>query len=799
MIRKNFLKIFISTTLIMVISFTINYLLSISSFEEFYRTSLISKYKILNEELKSSIEASVNFGKPIYKFSGMDKLLEDIIERENEISNVFVTLPNGKVLYSVDETYLERELLDRLNPKYEGVEIEDVILLGNRYFVISPIYFEKITLVGNVYIEFEKSNITENVMIVIKESLHTLSDIFIVCVVALFLIILLLDYIAKKREEECKMTSSKNFLLIMLILIVSNLSFTFINNRFFKNKYIEIVNENIDYFSHMIKNEIEDYLKIGLTIERLNKIEKILYEKLSEVPECKDIYISDKHNILYSASNDGRMTSKYNQYFNLIPIASIEKDTIYSRIYPLKDGEDSTRGFLIMTLNKELINKNINNLLLDSLTVLIVSVIICFQMLVVVSIISRHDFSNQTPQVQFENNFNIIRMASFLFFFAELIPLSFIPILAKKIYEKNPIQFISLSKDTIISLPLASYMLGAAIFVLIIGYLSNKYSSRKIFISCALLMIIGAVGAAFSTTIVNLIIFRFFSGLGFGGISINSTSFVLKKSDKENVATGFGYWTSGYAAASLCAIPIGGVFVYRFGYALALLVSAFFSLLFIMFVFANIQNEKIEQKDIEKAVFKASDMLEVFKDKNVFANLFFTVVPFQLVYIGIFQYLMPLYMNNVGITQANIGRLLTVFGLVYLFIPIISKYVDKIKKDKTFIFLGNFIIGLSLILFNAGTNFTILLIIIGGMSLGSMLGDAAEESFVTSTHKARELGEAKLMSIYSSYERVVMIFAPLLTGALISGVGYKMSVMAIGGLTLISSLLFLIISENVRE
>ena len=150
----------------------------------------------------------------------------------------------------------------------------------------------------------------------------------------------------------------------------------------------------------------------------------------------------------------------------------------------------------------------------------------------------------------------------------------------------------------------------------------------------------------------------------------------------------------------------------------ALIISGIFAVLFILFIINMVKSgsKELQKENQKQEKINFYDLIGIFSDKNVAANMLFTIIPFQLVYVGIFQYLMPLYMNREGISQANIGRILTIFGIVYLLVPFVSKRVDKMRNDKLFIGLGNMVIGLFLLLINVSSSFIIMIVIIMRLS-----------------------------------------------------------------------------------
>ena len=80
-----------------------------------------------------------------------------------------------------------------------------------------------------------------------------------------------------------------------------------------------------------------------------------------------------------------------------------------------------------------------------------------------------------------------------------------------------------------------------------------------------------------------------------------------------------------------------------------------------------------------------------------------------------------------------------------------------------------------------------------------MIADAAEESFITSTKKAAQIGKTRLMTIYTSYERFLMVVSPLICSLLIGVFQYVNSIFIIGVFTIVCSLLYFILARKPRE
>ncbi|PKH01779.1 hypothetical protein CXF72_15120 [Psychromonas sp. MB-3u-54] len=787
------LKVFWAASAIIALSLTLNFLLNMSSFEDVYKSTLISKYKQINRNLDTKLEAGVSYGKPLYKFSGIDDLINEIISKEEDVTNVFVTLKSGKVLYSFDKKYIEKHVLDEIIPgekELNSKEKVSVFKIENNYFLSSPIYYENSEIKGFLYIEFNTKVISDKVMVVVKESFNFVAIVLIISMCLLLALIILLDMKSQRKK----------FIVIMAIITVSQFSYSYINIQHFENRYLQLLNQNVSNFAENIEDEIVYFNNLGLPIERLKGFEKYLAKEIQEVPGALEVYVTDENrNELFYADANGGKRSRYQSKQGEV-FYDKNQAKYYQTLRVDLAGQDS--GNIILRLNDSLINKKITEQILDAATILVISLIISYKILLLVSIQRKQtlDESKEEKNSPKKDTNVVIQLLAFIFYFGEMLPISFIPLLAADMYKKESLGFLGMSENMIIGLPITTYMLGAAIFVLVIGFFAGKVSEKKIFVGCSLLLVIGAFGAAFSNDIGLLSFFRFISGLGYGGISINATSLILRIFKKNgNVATGFGYWASGYGAAAICALPIGGILVYRFGFFYALGISGIISVILMLFAIFFIHFQQREQPKTEPKTEKTKLHLNIFNDRNVFANFFFRLVPFHLVFIGIFQFIMPLTMNKEGISEANIGRILTIFGLVYLLMPFVSKLVNKVKNDRMFIAFGSMLIGAVLLTLKFSDNIVAFIFVIAGISLGSMIADAAEESFITSTKKAKEIGEVKFMSIYNSYERLIMVFAPLLCSFAVTQIGFSDSIFFIGLFTMASSVVYVFVSKNVQQ
>ncbi len=835
---KDVIKIIIGSIVILLVAQTLNAVLGISSFEKNYRQSLIGKYELVAKEFKRKIEVDLNNEIPInlFRTNKVNLLFKDVFEKESGIDTLFITNKKGEVLYSNQKQYINNAipLPDSEIPTFKNLSDEETQINSltnkaitkkqkNYYYIAVPLYYWNKRWDGTAYIRFDENEITKKTAEITKDNFKYILITFSSAITFLIILILIIDKYTKDDGKIFGKFNSKQvkFAVVIFTLLVSQSIYAYMNNDYFQKTYMKEINKNIVSLRTIIKDNIENLLNRVRRVEQLKGTEKLLSEIVENIAECKKVEIanSDKQ-LVYFASNEDA-GSIFDENFESTKIGIEETKT--TKVIPLYKNKQIA-SYAIIHINQKLIDERTQNLLFDSLTVVIASIIFSYQLFLFLALlisrgdklkniykkyihsrqkVSEHmleDIKNMTE----EKNKNIVKLTAFILFFAELMIISFLPMYIKSLYEAHPLSLWGLSKDAILSLPIASYMLGSSITVPLAGFLSEKLSVKKIFVISSGLLIIGTGLSAFAVDISQLMIFRFISGLGYGAAIMNGTNLIVKIIRSKNRAAGFGYWFGGYAAAGLCAIPIGGIIVARLGFAVGMLTSAGAGIILLLFTFLFVEKEKRPQKrnkEEDKVLKKTkwTDLLTAFKNPKLFATLIFVVVPTQIVYIGFFQYAFPLYLSSINFSQANIARLMGVYSLITLLTPWAGKMSDKYNKDRLFIVIGGFIVGivLALFLFVPG-GFWMSFFAIVAMAIGSKIVESISESYVSHQKEAKEIGETKLLSIFTTIGKVSSVIGPILVGFSLALLGHVKSMFAMGIIILIGTLLFAVLSRKAK-
>ena len=74
--------------------------------------------------------------------------------------------------------------------------------------------------------------------------------------------------------------------------------------------------------------------------------------------------------------------------------------------------------------------------------------------------------------------------------------------------------------------------------------------------------------------------------------------------------------------------------------------------------------------------------LDFVSNRNIFCLIVFSSLPAAIALVGFLSYFIPVYLNRIGTTQSNIGRVLMVYGVCLIYLaPLISKYIDAGRAE----------------------------------------------------------------------------------------------------------------------
>ncbi len=791
--RRSDILSFVAFLLVFIVGLAVNGLLGLSGFESVYRESLIRQYNVQGEFIKTRIESSLSLGKKLYLIPDqIESLFYEALDRSDGISHLYVADETGKVLYSTRPVLAQNRLpFECFPPDDESVSgtIPYTVTFWDSEYISIPLYNSGSTE-GCVVIEFPKQTVTSYTVKMMRKIITLGLTLLGICS-----IFYLLFYLLLKRFSW-----SETFITVALLL-VSQLAFTWKTYNMYNNDLSLIFNKNMNVMAKSVAEDLQKPLEYMDGYGELSRVPQYLQDRIVGNPQCSDIYITDS---TYAVLTSNSATSDI-----LAAGERLDKNDTDLTFFALSSSSNS--DYLVFRLNRPMINEILRDMALDSATIIIVALLFSFILKDFFFLMqNRKSISKPVSKMDsFDeaNALRLIKVSTFFFMFAAFETLSFIPLFIKEVFQKAPGIFAGMDANTVISFPVSSYMLGIMIAMFITIFALKNLTIRKRYVLMSALFIVGSVLTILSSDMLILIIARFVAGFGFGGVLLSTSSLVIAYTSNRTRSQGFGTNAAASASASIASISVGGVISSKFGYHAGIIVSIVFASFFLLFSLFCITDQDSVKKENGAEVVPASKRLtarqffRVFFSRHILSYILCINIPFQLIYVGLFQFLLPLYMSDtLMLSQGNIGRILCIFSIVSLAASSVSKFSDRFKNDKLLIATGAICVGVIMIIFNywmAG-GFIIFLALMFAMGIDNVFIDAIEEVYIESGH-VKDVDEENILQSYKTIEKVISVAIPTVTSAIIIRMAFSGSMLVIGAYSLIGAVLFIILGKNGRH
>jgi predicted MFS family arabinose efflux permease len=784
------IKILGIAILLLIFSQAFNASLSISSFEKLYRNLLISSYQVVARDLQRNVKTAIRFGKPIDKFIGMNRLMEEVRHNIPDLYNVSVSLPNGKVLYSLREQLVGTSMPTDLRVDFGRMEetspdnsTTEAILFQGKYHVLLPITNVSKKWVGTICISFQEQLIIDKIKEIITENLEALGITTLIS--ALILSCGLFFFISFKEGQ--RLQKLRIYFLLLLILGGAQVYYAASNTEAFRNNYLDITRSKTGQLAKLLKDDIEYLLSKGIQINRLFKIDALMSEIIGAATEIEDMRILDKEDeLLYLANTEGIVTIQRGKTPKSSSIQEAANDEAYEVLLPLEK-ESQTEGFLTLRLSREVIGAKIKEIILDSVTVVIISLLFLVELVILFLILLTRELTKTGQGKAAESDSNIygmIRPSVFIFMFSMDLSISFIPLYMEQLYE--PI--LGLSRDIIIGLPISFEMLCAGIMLVVAGIWMDRRGWREPFVAGIISCSIGAFLSGMAASGIEFVLARGIVGMGYGLTLMAAQGFIFGTTSSINRAQGISILFAGVYAGSICGGAIGAMLAERIGYAAVFFVTAFgmaVPVVFLLTVMRGLPNQASRMNmpvQIVREKTRLGNSLRFLSNRNVLSLLLFNSIPGALCLVGFLYYVTPIYLNRVGTSQSNIGRVLMIFGFFMIYVsPVISRYVDRSENKKAYIALSGILSGLGLMTFYFFGGFLATALVIIMIGLSSSFGISSRTAYVLSLRITQEVGVGEAMGTYRALERLGQVLGPLALGAAITVVGIERGVAVVWG------------------
>ncbi|GAB1409901.1 hypothetical protein MASR1M90_10550 [Desulfovibrionales bacterium] len=533
------------------------------------------------------------------------------------------------------------------------------------------------------------------------------------------------------------------------------------------------------------QGELEHVLHLGLSLEQLPPVTDHLRDLQSFLPESAGLGLfTNQDQLMHAANAQGALSA---QDWNTAQSTAVRTDI------PVTGPDGQRAGTISVLMSSLAITKNVWSITLDTLTMTVVAMLFLAEIISMLVVREERRFVSQAPPLAASPAF--MRTIMFLCLFAIDLSLSFVPL---RVGELDATLF-DLPTDVVLGLPVSVEMLMVGTAILSAGFISEKTGWRPLLLIGTCIAALGNLGSGLADHALLYIASRGLAGAGYGLINLAAQVFVLAYSRPDQRAGNLATVFAGLFAGALCGSASGGLIADRLGYGAAFLVAALLLGLICLGLWRILPEQRpstAPSKNNHQALPTLRDIWACLTDLRLAALLWLNIIPSALITVCLFQFFIPVSLNQAGASPADIGRVVMIFPLVVIYFgPFLGRLVDTSSRKYRPLALAGLLgaASVAMLLITDGIPITVAAIMLLG--LANAVFSNAQGAYALELPITEHFGSARIVGIYNVAERLGQVIGPIGLGVILSVWGRTtgLSTLALG--CAVMTLLFALISS----
>lgn len=509
--RKKSEVLIFSVFLVLAIIFS--FVLISFNYKESYQDIREQTIQILMEETVDSIKSSMEFGKELENYYGMEETLKELEEKIPGKCTVVLLDGEKKVLY----TSIGNRDVDI--PKEGTLEL--------------PIKYENQQ--GSLLVFFSENN-NDSVLIQEIKKAGILTAVVVVAFLVLFWVLKL--FLKKYWRKEIFLIVAFFTVLLQGILCIG----------IFQNGYRTVMIENAQLIAQNVSEKIESVMEQGILLEEISDMDIYLKEKIEKVPILNEIKIVEEK----SDSDENEISDETDDF--LLHKYSLWKDSAYVQV----------------KLSSEYIRDRVRELFLILMSTMFFTCLMIFELLRLPDMLLERKLRKEQENL-YGNIGDYLRIIAFLCSMAEYLSL---PYAAMLIRQTNSSLF-GLSVGMTAALPIMIEGIVQTVAMTAAPKISEKTGGKNLLFFCVVIML-GANIAAFGVATAGILVFcRALAGLAYGGFKeAENLIITCGYNTPEQRSRNLSEDNAGLLAGTTCGAGLGAVVASAVGFQGTYLVSA---------------------------------------------------------------------------------------------------------------------------------------------------------------------------------------------------------------------------------
>ncbi|MEG6506091.1 MFS transporter [Nitratidesulfovibrio sp. 1201_IL3209] len=788
---------------VLALTLGFNVLLSSSTLDGLATDSILSGYRSCGEHFARGVERGLRFGKFLNAYAGMDDMLAELRHGVQGIDSVQLFDAKGELLYArpdsrpdsgVDDLRAGAEDLKQFSAHAEAPPKARKTPTG--YRVLVPLQHNG--LAGWVAMEVASAQVDAAT----RDFLRWSGFLMLATCLAVALILPgWLGLLTGTAEARARLHATLGRLLLVVVG-GTQLAYSCGTLALFDGFVERAVRTKAAILAQSVGRDFEYLIHKGVDVAQLKGKEQLLAQLVADNEELRGAALLSPDGVPLATAGSpsrGRHASDVSDAPDApdAPDAALSVREPLDRYWPSRFRQRQEVMELRLDLDPQVITARVTKLAVDMGTSLVISFLLLLELAKLLGLIAQRSLGAEagTPppdqaRPRLPHAAQALRVGGFVFFLGYDMGISFIPLLARTLYQ--PLW--GLSEKVVIGLPISAEMVSAGVALLVSGSFTQRYGWHRIYMLGAAAGAAGLLLGGMATGLPMLILARITAGFGFGLVLMASQIGTL---EHERAGAGLASVFAGIFSGSICGSAAGAMLAEHLPYQSVLTVGGVVTLFAMRAVLTGRDRATAHAPRTTPPTANAvttedaagtartpipSGGMALLKDPRMHLMLLLVGIPVAVCLTGFLHYLLPLMLANAKVDQSDIGRVFMLYGLCFITAgPLLGKWIDRTADKPLFLTLAGLLSGVSLLLAASATGLAGTSAAVVALGLSQCIAAPASMLCILALRSARELGREKTASLYRALERVGQVAGPVLFGAATVVMGTTQVLLVVGG------------------
>jgi predicted MFS family arabinose efflux permease len=386
----------------------------------------------------------------------------------------------------------------------------------------------------------------------------------------------------------------------------------------------------------------------------------------------------------------------------------------------------------------------------------------------------------------------ILRMIIFFLFVTSNLATALLPMYATNLYQP----LFNLPREFVVTLPFTADVIFAALALLVIPNILEKFGIRWIGFVASVGMVIGNALCFMATNNLHLAVAYAITGFSAGSLILILNTIIGAQKEVKDVNSGFAHFNASYLAGVNVGVVFGSILAQFFPYRIVFLFSSFSALtLFCIYIFSirskfvnhiyniNYVKERAEKFALVKFIFTPI----------VLGSLFLLMLPY-VVSMSFVNYFMPIFGTDNGLRESNVGQLILLSGLfAILFGTSLCEWISRKLPIRIILVITLLLNAAAIYLFSLYVSIPMLIIVVILLAVANIFALTNIQTYYATLYQDAGVASMPALSLYSAVENISMAIGPMVFSYILSSnIAGSMKFFAIA--LVVSLVIFLLVS-----